>query len=279
MVRSIFVPVSPSGTGKTLSELMVAAFFSTMTLAAFGAVAAVLWFGGRMVMAGDLTVGELASFILYTLIVAMSLSALASLWSDFARARGAAERVFELLDREPVVDAGGGEKLLKVGETTPQGASDHLADRDPTSQHGRFLPGTQFGKRYRIVGLLGRGGMGEVYRARDARLGRDVALKVLPEEVAGDPKRRARFEREARLIGAVSHPNILSLFDVGETDAEAVETNFAGLERALEVASLLGAPMMRLASRCATEIPWWDPRFSTHHPILYTAPNGKTTAY
>jgi len=93
---------------------VVAVFIGVMTLAAFGSVSAVLWFGGRMVMAGDLTVGELASFILYTLIVAMSMSALADLWSDFARARGASQRVFELLDREPLVDAGGGEKLDAV---------------------------------------------------------------------------------------------------------------------------------------------------------------------
>ena len=87
---------------------VVALFVGTMTLAAFGSVSAVLWFGGRMVMTGDLTVGELATFILYTLIVAMALSTLADLWSDFARARGASERVFELLDREPTVNAGGG---------------------------------------------------------------------------------------------------------------------------------------------------------------------------
>jgi ABC transporter fused permease/ATP-binding protein len=93
---------------------VVAVFIGVMTLAAFGSVSAVLWFGGRMVMAGDLTVGELASFILYTLIVAMSMSALADLWSDFARARGASQRVFELLDREPLVDAGGGETLGEV---------------------------------------------------------------------------------------------------------------------------------------------------------------------
>ena len=93
---------------------VVAVFIGVMNVAAFGSVSAVLWFGGRMVMAGGLSVGELASFILYTLIVAMSMSALADLWSDFARARGASERVFELLDREPLVDAGGGEILDEV---------------------------------------------------------------------------------------------------------------------------------------------------------------------
>ncbi len=92
----------------------MAVFIGVMTLAAFGSVSAVLWFGGRMVMAGDMTVGALASFILYTLIVAMSLSALADLWSDFARARGASERVFELIDREPTVDSGGGAQLDRV---------------------------------------------------------------------------------------------------------------------------------------------------------------------
>jgi ABC transporter fused permease/ATP-binding protein len=103
---------------------VVAIFIGVMTLAAFGSVSAVLWFGGRMVMAGDMTVGELASFILYTLIVAMSMSALADLWSDFARARGASQRVFELLDREPLVDAGGGEKLDQVnGEVQFDGVS------------------------------------------------------------------------------------------------------------------------------------------------------------
>ena len=61
-----------------------------------------------------MTVGALASFILYTLIVAMSLSALADLWSDFARARGASERVFELIDRQPTVDAGGAERPASV---------------------------------------------------------------------------------------------------------------------------------------------------------------------
>jgi serine/threonine protein kinase len=60
---------------------------------------------------------------------------------------------------------------------------------------------------------LGAGGTGEVYRARDTRLGREVAIKVLPAEVATDPDRRARFEREARAVAALSHPNILALHD------------------------------------------------------------------
>ena len=68
---------------------------------------------------------------------------------------------------------------------------------------------------YEILDQVGAGGMGEVYRARDPRLGRDVAVKVLPEEVARDPERLQRFEREARAVAALSHPSILTVFDVG----------------------------------------------------------------
>ena len=64
---------------------------------------------------------------------------------------------------------------------------------------------------YEIVAPLGVGGMGEVYRARDARLGRDVALKVLPDLFAGDPDRLARFKREAQLLAALNHPNIAAI--------------------------------------------------------------------
>ena len=75
-------------------------------------------------------------------------------------------------------------------------------------------PGVRLGP-YEIVAPLGAGGMGEVYRARDTRLGREVAIKVLPAEVAGDAERVKRFEQEARATAALSHPNILALFDVG----------------------------------------------------------------
>ena len=75
-------------------------------------------------------------------------------------------------------------------------------------------PGSRLG-RYEILNPLGAGGMGEVYRARDARLDRDVAIKILPESVANDPERLARFDREAKTVAALSHPNILALHDAG----------------------------------------------------------------
>ncbi len=77
-----------------------------------------------------------------------------------------------------------------------------------------LLPSTLLGP-YEILSLIGAGGMGEVYRARDTRLNRDVAIKVLGEGLAQDQDRRARFEREARAVGALNHPNIVSLFDLG----------------------------------------------------------------
>ncbi|HSQ61506.1 MAG TPA: protein kinase [Acidobacteriota bacterium] len=79
------------------------------------------------------------------------------------------------------------------------------------------MPGARLGP-YEIHGLLGAGGMGEVYRARDTRLGREVAVKVLPRAVAGDPERQQRFEAEARAAGSINHPNIISLHDVGVAD-------------------------------------------------------------
>ena len=77
-------------------------------------------------------------------------------------------------------------------------------------------PGTRVGP-YEIVAALGAGGMGEVYRARDTRLKRDVALKILPESFASDPERLARFQREAELLAALNHPHIAQIYGVEES--------------------------------------------------------------
>ena len=71
---------------------------------------------------------------------------------------------------------------------------------------------------YEVAGPLGAGGMGEVYRARDTRLGRDVAIKILPAQVSNDPVRKQRFEREAKTISRLNHPHICTLHDIGSQD-------------------------------------------------------------
>ena len=116
-----------------------------------------------------------------------------------------------------------------------------------------LAPGTKLGP-YEVLAPLGAGGMGEVFRARDTRLGRDVAIKILPDSLSNDPHALARFESEAKAIAALSHPNILFLLDVGESGGvhfvvtELLEgETLRGLvsrgpvpaERALEIASQL----------------------------------------
>ena len=92
--------------------------------------------------------------------------------------------------------------------------------------------GTRLGP-YDVLGLIGAGGMGEVYKARDTRLDRTVAIKILPAELSADPERRARFEREARAIAALAHPHICTLYDIGRrhdgpADAYLVMEHLAG---------------------------------------------------
>jgi eukaryotic-like serine/threonine-protein kinase len=88
-----------------------------------------------------------------------------------------------------------------------------------------LLPGTRLGS-YEILALLGAGGMGQVYRARDTRLGREVAIKVLPADLANDPEALSRLEREARAVAQLSHPNILAIHDFGRQG----ETTYAVME-------------------------------------------------
>lgn len=84
----------------------------------------------------------------------------------------------------------------------------------------QFIPGTLLAGRYRIVGLLGRGGMGEVYRADDLKLGQAVALKFLPIDLTRRPDRLARFHQEVRLARQVSHPNVCRVHDIGEAGGQ-----------------------------------------------------------
>src|SRR5688572_9167468 len=82
---------------------------------------------------------------------------------------------------------------------------------------GALAPGAQLGP-YEVVGPIGAGAMGEVYRAKDTRLGRDVAIKVLPIVFAADPDRVRRFEQEARSAGVLNHPNIVTIYDIGSDE-------------------------------------------------------------
>jgi Serine/threonine protein kinase len=98
------------------------------------------------------------------------------------------------------------------------------ASRNPISvtmlraESGRIVPGTLLADRYRIVALIGRGGMGEVYRAEDLKLDEDVALKLLPEKLVQDGAALARFHREVRIARDISHPNVCRVFDIGEAN-------------------------------------------------------------
>jgi serine/threonine-protein kinase len=104
------------------------------------------------------------------------------------------------------------------------GAPTRTAIDSPLPSHSldgaQFVPGTMLAGRYRIVGLLGRGGMGEVYRAEDLKLGQPVALKFLPKSLADDPERLARFHQEVRLARQVTHPNVCRVHDIAETGGQ-----------------------------------------------------------
>ena len=86
--------------------------------------------------------------------------------------------------------------------------------------------GTRLGP-YEILSSLGAGGMGEVYKAKDTRLHRSVAVKVLPPELSSDAERRSRFEREARAASALNHPNITTVYDIGQDEGNALHRDGA----------------------------------------------------
>jgi len=115
-----------------------------------------------------------------------------------------------------------------------------------------LLPGTRLGT-YEVIDSLGAGGMGEVYRAKDLRLGREVAVKVLPAAVATSPERLARFEREARIVAGLNHPNIVTLFSLEDED----EVRFITMELVegqslIEIVSPGGLPFSRVLELAVT---------------------------
>ena len=128
-----------------------------------------------------------------------------------------------------------------------------------SNERSVLAPGVRLGP-YEILAPLGAGGMGEVYRARDERLGREVAIKVLPEDSTADPDRLHRFEQEAKAAGALNHPNVLVVFDTGQhegapfvvfelLEGETLRTRLAGkalcppkaLDYAIQIARGLAA--------------------------------------
>ncbi len=118
-------------------------------------------------------------------------------------------------------------------ETSPAdlaaGALGH-APAHTTAKTARLVPGTRLSKRYRIVGLLGQGGMGEVYRADDLKLGQPVALKFLTERLSHDPKMLAHFHHEVATAHRVTHPNVCRVHDIGETTTSAGTLHFLSME-------------------------------------------------
>lgn len=140
------------------------------------------------------------------------------------------ERVYhEALEREPERRAAYIAQACS-GDETLRKEVESLLERDPSSPDvllnrpvfldGRLAAGTRLGP-YEIVGPLGVGGMGEVYKATDSRLGREVAIKVLPADWMADPDRRARFTREAKSASRLNHPHIVTIYDTGEWEGRA----------------------------------------------------------
>jgi serine/threonine-protein kinase len=125
----------------------------------------------------------------------------------------------------------------------------------PTSYHGRFETGTRLGTRYRIVALLGRGGMGEVYRADDLELGQSVALKFLPESVSRNAAELVRFRNEVRVARQIAHPNVCRVYDIGEIDGHVfLSMEYIDGEDLASVLRRMGRPSSDKALEIARQV-------------------------
>ncbi len=119
------------------------------------------------------------------------------------------------MDRK--IDATSAETIADLSAAAPPAGVSRFTTTS-TPEEGRFVPGTLLAGRYRIIGLLGEGGMGEVYRATDLTLGQSVALKFLPPAAAGNERLLERFHGEVRVARQVSHPNVCRVYDIGESE-------------------------------------------------------------
>jgi serine/threonine-protein kinase len=143
-----------------------------------------------------------------------------------------------------------------IASTLPGDAT--AADPTPLSSasyHGRFETGTRLGTRYRIVALLGRGGMGEVYRADDLELGQSVALKFLPESVSRNAAELARFRNEVRVARQIAHPNVCRVYDIGEIDGNVfLSMEYIDGEDLASVLRRMGRPSSDKALEIARQV-------------------------
>jgi hypothetical protein len=123
-----------------------------------------------------------------------------------------------------------GEKMLRNKLLPTLGGTDGVTKPAPWAYdfaHVGLAPGHKL-RRYEIQSALGAGGMGEVYRARDTRLDRTVAIKILPAHLSDNPEAKQRFDREARAISSLNHPNICTLYDVGHQHGFATGVSHSG---------------------------------------------------
>lgn len=153
---------------------------------------------------------------------------------------------------EPAAESLSRTATLPAGNPTGLRRRDSLSRlSSSTADEGRFLPGTLVAGRYRVIGLVGRGGMGEVYRATDLTLGQSVALKFLPEAAVRDRRLLERFHNEVRVARQVSHPNVCRVYDIGEADGHPfISMEYVDGE---DLASLLGR-IGRLPAEKAVEV-------------------------
>src|SRR5215467_2661839 len=116
------------------------------------------------------------------------------------------------------IEFSSGTKQSQSRKQVSESGRRHPSSSGSVLTEGRFLPGRLIADRYRIIALLGKGGMGEVYRADDLTLGQPVALKFLPEDATRDETVLERFHNEVRTARRVSHPNVCRVYDVGEME-------------------------------------------------------------